>query len=113
MNWLDQIFATRCLQQKVYGHENQKTQNTFKSGTAKHMLGRTTVKSGTALAVLAVLVAPHLATNTSMVINFPLSDLHNDDSRCRTAGCSLTSYPGLGILFMQLTFLRVPFLLNN
>jgi len=23
-----------------------------------------------------------------------LSDLHNDDSRCRTAGCSLTSYPG-------------------
>jgi len=24
-----------------------------------------------------------------------LSDLHNDDSRCRTAGCSLTSYPGL------------------
>jgi len=53
MNWLDQIFATRCLQQKVYGHENQKTQNTFKSGTAKHMLGRTTVKSGTALAVLA------------------------------------------------------------
>jgi len=25
-----------------------------------------------------------------------LSDLHNDDSRCRTAGCSLTSYPGHG-----------------
>jgi len=27
-----------------------------------------------------------------------LSDLHNDDSRCRTAGCSLTSYPGQVIL---------------
>jgi len=40
--------------------ENQKTQNTLKSGTAKHMFGRTTVKSGTALAVLAVLVAPRL-----------------------------------------------------
>jgi len=23
-----------------------------------------------------------------------LSDLHNDDSRCRTVGCSLTSHPG-------------------
>jgi len=23
-----------------------------------------------------------------------LIDLHYDDSRCRTAGCSLTSYPG-------------------
>jgi len=31
----------------------EKTQNTLKSGTAKHMIGRTTVKSSTALAILA------------------------------------------------------------
>jgi len=35
-----------------------------------------------------------IATNTSMVLNCALDGLHNDDSRCRTAGCSLTSYPG-------------------
>jgi len=37
-----------------------------------------------------------IATNTSMVLNCALVlslVLHNDDSRCRTAGCSLTSYP--------------------
>jgi len=38
----------------------ENTQNTLKSGTAKHMFCRTTAKSGTALAVLAVLVAPRL-----------------------------------------------------
>jgi len=38
----------------------EKTQNTLKSERAKHMFGRTTVKSGTSLAVLAVLVAPRL-----------------------------------------------------
>jgi len=32
------------------------------SGTAKHMFSRTPVKSGTALAVLAVLVAPRPLT---------------------------------------------------
>jgi len=37
---------------------NRKTQNTLKSGTAKHMFGCTTVKSGT-----AVLVAPRLVVD--------------------------------------------------
>jgi len=54
-------FFKRVYNREWYGHENRKTQNTLKSGTATHMSGRTTVKSGTALAILAVLVAPHLA----------------------------------------------------
>jgi len=38
-----------------------------------------------------------IATNTSMVLNFALvTDIGpNNDSRCWTAECSLTSYPGL------------------
>jgi len=34
-----------------------------------------------------------ISTNILMVLNWAFSDLHNDDSRCRSAGCSLTSYP--------------------
>jgi len=30
----------------------------------------------------------------SAKVKLRLTDLHNDDSRCRTAGCSLTSYTG-------------------
>jgi len=53
-------FLNRVNNRKWYGHENRKTQNALKSGTAKDMFVRTTVKSGTALTVLALLVAPHL-----------------------------------------------------
>jgi len=61
MVYLSNNFVLNFLNdRKWYGHENRKTQNTLKSGKAKHMFGRTTVKSGTALAVLAALVAPHL-----------------------------------------------------
>jgi len=36
-----------------------------------------------------------IATNTSVVVNCAYSDLHSDDSRCRTAGGRLTSYKNL------------------
>jgi len=53
-------FLNRVYNRKWNGQENRKTQNTLKCGTAKHMFGRTTVKRGAALAVLALLVAPRL-----------------------------------------------------
>jgi len=49
----------------------EKTQNTLKSGTAKLMFGRTTVKSGTAFVVLAVLVAPRQIIRLTDLTNTP------------------------------------------
>jgi len=41
-----------------------------------------------------------IGTNTSMVLNCALtSDLHKDDSRCRTAGCSFNVIPRTHLLY--------------
>jgi len=47
-----------------------------------------------------------IATNTSMVLNCALySDLHDDDSRYRTAGCSLMSFFRNQDIGEQITFI--------
>ena len=54
------FFPTPPLDYYNFGGRQLEHKNILKSGTARHMFGRTTSKSGMAMAVLAVLVAPRL-----------------------------------------------------